>query len=86
MPPAKRKLLLNAKDGDDVSFVLTDGPVLTVTGLAFYDGTHYSLNWKTAKGTCSFTAAQRHRRGNKHGTCAVGTIWELHPVWAVSAQ
>lgn len=57
-----------------------------LTGFAFYDADHYIANWRHAKpGRCRFTPEQVQKRGRAHGTCAVGTLWELHPVWEVAA-
>ena len=39
---------------------------ITVTGYAFIDGTHWTK--------------KSPKKGNKHGTQYVGTLWELHPV------
>lgn len=43
---------------------------LTVSGLAFFDAFHFSRT--------------NPKRGNNHGTKFVGTIWELHPVFALN--
>lgn len=43
-----------------------------VTGLAFFDATHWS--------------AQDTQRGHGHGTALVETLWELHPVWHVTIE
>lgn len=86
LPAKTRSSLLNAKDGKDIRIDIAAGPKVTVTGLSYYDGAHYSPNWKTnAPGNCNYNANQRHKRGNKHGSCAVGTIWELHPVWEIAS-
>src|SRR6266849_3644471 len=63
--------------------VVLKNPVrLKLTGYAFFDAFHYTSRYDPAKpGTCKFTKAQKLQRGNNHGTCAVGTLWELHPVW-----
>lgn len=64
--------------------VLAHSVHLKLTGYAFFDAFHYTSHYDPAKpGTCKFTKAQKLQRGNNHGTCAVGTIWELHPVWKV---
>jgi hypothetical protein len=39
-----------------------------VTGYAFFDGHHWT---------------KKSIRGNKHGTAAVATLWEIHPAWRV---
>jgi hypothetical protein len=55
---------------------------IRVTGYAFYDTYHYPVRWQTSEpGRCAFSPEQLHQRGRDHGTCDVGTIWELHPVW-----
>ena len=57
---------------------------IRVTGYAFYDAYHYSARWQTSKpGRCDFSPAELYQRGKGHGTCNVGTIWELHPVWKI---
>jgi hypothetical protein len=43
---------------------------VTVSGLAFFDAFHFSK--------------KDPKRGHGHGTKFVGTIWELHPVFALS--
>lgn len=43
---------------------------IQVTGFAFFDAFHFSRS--------------NPKRGHGHGTAAVGTIWELHPVWQLS--
>ena len=67
------------------SITLSHPIKLRVTGYGFYDTYHYSTNWQssTPHAPCNFSKAAVHKRGNKHGSCAVGTIWELHPVWKV---
>jgi hypothetical protein len=45
---------------------------ITVTGMAFFDGTHWSPNDPTSK------------IGNGHGTESVKTLWELHPVFKLT--
>jgi hypothetical protein len=63
---------------------LKDSVHLRVTGLGFFDTHHYVVNWQNSLGgNCKFTPPQVHKRGNNHGTCAVGTVWELHPAWSV---
>jgi hypothetical protein len=51
------------------SITLDDPLRVTVTGFAFYDAAHYSK--------------KNPKKGHSHGTVYVGTLWELHPVWAV---
>ena len=59
---------------------------LRVRGSAFFDAAHYSTKFNAAKpGKCKFSKEQKLKRGNGHGTCAVGTLWELHPIWRVEA-
>jgi hypothetical protein len=41
---------------------------LRLTGYAFFDGHHWT---------------SKSIRGNKHGTAAVATLWEIHPAWKV---
>lgn len=52
------------------SITLDDPLRITVTGFAFYDAAHYSK--------------KNPKKGHSHGTAFVGTLWELHPVWAVT--
>lgn len=82
-----RRNLLRARrnaEGNYAALNLTGPLRLRVTGYAFYDAPYYSPNWQRSKGgRCRFTAEQVHKRGYAHGTCAVGTLWELHPVWDV---
>lgn len=40
---------------------------ITVTGLAFVDATHWNKN--------------SPKKGKEHGTAAVATLWELHPIF-----
>jgi hypothetical protein len=40
-----------------------------VLGFAFYDAWHFS--------------SANPQRGNHHGSPQVGSIWEIHPVWAI---
>jgi hypothetical protein len=40
-----------------------------VLGFAFYDAWHFS--------------AANPQRGNHHGSPQVGSLWEIHPVWAI---
>jgi len=47
---------------------------ITVTGIAFFDGTHWSSNDPTSK------------VGNGHGTDKVKTLWELHPVFKLTIE
>ena len=81
LTPSDRTKLEN--DGE----VLLQTPVhLKLTGYAFFDAFHYSPHFSPAHpGKCNFTKAQKLQRGNGHGTCFVGTLWELHPVWKVTA-
>src|SRR5262245_54414516 len=59
---------------------------LRLTGYGFFDAFHYTSKYDPAKpGKCKFTKAQKLKRGNGHGTCPVGTLWELHPVWRLQA-
>ncbi len=82
-----RQNLLRARrnaEGNYSALNLSSPLRLRVTGYAFYDAPHYSPNWQRSKGgRCRFTPEQVHQRGYTHGTCAVGTLWELHPVWDV---
>src|SRR3989442_63426 len=43
---------------------------VTVSGYAFFDAFHFS--------------GSDPKRGHSHGTAMVGTLWELHPVWALT--
>ena len=66
--------------------VLDQSVRLKLTGYAFFDAFHYSPHFSPAHpGKCHFTKAQKLQRGNSHGTCAVATLWELHPVWKLSS-
>jgi hypothetical protein len=66
--------------------VLTKGVRLRVRGNAFFDAFHYTAKFDPAKpGRCKFTREKKLKRGNNHGTCMVGTLWELHPTWRVDA-
>lgn len=82
-----RSKLLNAQPdskGNYRKLNLTQAVPMKVTGYAFFDAHHYSVNWKNSKGgSCHFTPQQVHHRGSSHGTCYVGSIWELHPIWKV---
>jgi hypothetical protein len=40
-----------------------------VLGLMFYDAWHFSTT--------------NPQRGNNHGSAQVGSLWEVHPVWAI---
>jgi hypothetical protein len=77
LDPADRQKLMDSGD------VTLSKPVnLRLTGFAFFDAFHYALSFNAAKpGRCKFTKAQMQLRGKNHGTCAVGTLWELHPTW-----
>ena len=46
--------------------------IVEVRGFPFYDSAHYS---KT-----------NPKKGNKHGTIYVNTLWELHPAWSFRAE
>ena len=90
-PPyaAARQALLTALDPTDRGKLEGSGNVvlskpvnLRITGFAFFDAFHSALSFNPAKpGRCKFTKAQTLQRGRNHGTCAVGTLWELHPTW-----
>lgn len=88
-----RQNLLDALNADDRAKLETEGEVLLtkavrvrVRGDAFFDAFHYSAKFDPAKpGKCKFTKEQKLKRGNNHGTCSVGTLWELHPVWKLEA-
>jgi hypothetical protein len=85
--------LLKALDLADAKKLADHGDVtlsqavhIRLTGLAFFDAFHYTLTYNPAKpGRCKFTKAQAAQRGRNHGTCAVGTLWELHPTWKLEA-
>ncbi len=84
-----RKNLLDALEQSDRDKLENSGEILLqkpvrvkLRGFAFFDAFHYSAKFNPAKlGKCKFTKSQKLKRGNGHGTCAVGTLWELHPVW-----
>ena len=86
---ATRQALLAALDPTDRAKLAGSGNVvlsnpvnIRITGFAFFDGFHYALTFNPAKpGRCKFTKTQTLQRGRNHGTCAVGTLWELHPTW-----
>jgi len=88
-----RKDLLEALEPPDQGKLESSGEIklnkpvrLKVRGSAFFDAAHYSPKFNPAKpGKCKFTKEQKLKRGNGHGTCAVGTLWELHPIWVVEA-
>ena len=87
-----RQVVLASLSAEDRATLNSQGEVLLkhpvrlkLTGYAFFDAFHYTSQYDPAKpGKCGFTKAQKLQRGNNHGTCAVGTIWELHPVWKVT--
>ncbi len=75
LDPADRQAL------EDHGEVVLSKPVnLRLTGFGFYDAFHVALSFNPAN-RCKFTKTQSDRRGRNHGTCAVGTLWELHPTW-----
>lgn len=86
---ATRHDLLEALDPTDRGKLASRGDVvlskpvnIRIIGFAFFDGFHYALTFNPAKpGRCKFTKTQTLQRGRNHGTCAVGTLWELHPTW-----
>ena len=88
-----RKAVLTALEASDRLKLENNGEVLLtnpvrlkLTGYAFFDGFHYSPRFDPAHpGKCHFTKAQKLQRGNGHGTCRVGTLWELHPAWKARA-
>lgn len=88
-----RKNLLEALEQSDREKLENSGNVvlqnpvrLKLRGYGFFDSFHYSAKFNPAKpGRCKFTKAQKLKRGNGHGTCSVGTLWELHPVWKLEA-
>jgi hypothetical protein len=56
--------------GKDVKL---DTPIIVeIRGYPFYDSAHYT---KT-----------NPKKGNKHGTIYVNTLWELHPAWSFKAE
>lgn len=87
LPERERSRITNARPNSKGNYrpVNLRSPLrIRVTGYAFYDAYHYSAKWQTSKpGRCNFSPEQLHQRGKNHGTCNVGTIWELHPVWKV---
>lgn len=64
-----QQALADAHDGNigTTGKTLKKSIPVTVSGLAFFDAFHFSRT--------------NPKRGNKHGTKFVGTIWELHPVF-----
>jgi len=86
---AIREALLAALKTEDRDKLKQHGEVvlaqpikLRLTGFGFYDAFHAVLHYNPAKpGKCGFTKAQALQRGRNHGTCLVGTLWELHPTW-----
>ena len=87
LPGRERSRITNARPNSKGNYRpvnLTSPLRIRVTGYAFYDAYHYSARWQSSKlGRCDFSPEQLHQRGKNHGTCNVGTIWELHPVWKV---
>jgi hypothetical protein len=87
LPERERSRIMNARPNSKGNYRpvnLTSSLRIRVTGYAFYDAYHYLARWQTSKpGRCDFSPEQLHQRGKDHGTCNVGTIWELHPVWKV---
>jgi hypothetical protein len=65
------RIVGHAITGTPVRFDGPDAPRITVTGFAFVDLEH-------ANALDRWTA-----RGHGHGTAAVATLWELHPIIAV---
>jgi len=67
--------LISAGEGDlrhSKSLDLSQSLPIQITGFAFFDAFHYSRS--------------NPKRGHGHGTAAVGTIWELHPVWQLTRR
>lgn len=63
-------LTANGYDTSVGSKIDLDEPLrITATGFAFFDSAHYSK--------------KNPKKGHGHGTAKVGTLWELHPAWAV---
>jgi hypothetical protein len=52
-----------------VRTTLTHPIRIQVLGFSFYDAWHFSAN--------------DPQRGNHHGSPQVGSLWEIHPVWAI---
>ena len=70
---AARNALINQLHAAGVALhkrtILTNPIRVQVLGFAFYDAWHFS--------------AANPLRGNKHGSPKVGSLWEIHPVWAI---
>jgi len=70
---AARNALLNKLHAAGVTLhartKLTQPIRVQVLGFSFYDAWHYSPN--------------NPQRGHAHGSPQVGSIWEIHPVWAI---
>jgi hypothetical protein len=70
---AARNALLNRLQAAGVTLhartKLTQPIRVQVLGFAFYDAWHFS--------------ATNPQRGNHHGSPQVGSLWEIHPVWAI---
>ncbi len=90
LPERERLRITNARPNSKGNYrpVTLRSPLrIRVTGYAFYDAYHYLVRWQTSKPSrCDFSPEQLHQRGRDHGTCNVGTIWELHPVWRKVAR
>lgn len=73
---ARAKMLAKLKEMKQQKLVKKNGsdfkqPVpVTITGIGFFDATHFSKN--------------NPKVGHGHGTKFVKTLWELHPVFAVT--
>ena len=70
---AARNALLNKLHGAGLTLhartKLAQPIRVQVLGFAFFDAWHFS--------------AANPQRGNHHGSPQVGSIWEIHPVWAI---
>lgn len=70
---AARNALLNGLRAAGVTLQartkLTTPIRIQVLGFAFYDAWHFSTT--------------NPQRGNHHGSPQVGSLWEIHPVWAI---
>jgi len=70
---AARNALLNKLHAAGVTLhartKLTHPIRVQILGFSFYDAWHFS--------------STNPQRGNNHGSPQVGSIWEIHPVWAI---
>jgi hypothetical protein len=73
--------LAGLSPGSQRVYEAADAPHVTISGLAFLDVSHQLtlVDKKTGK---KRSIAQL-KKGNKHGTAKVATLWEVHPVVSI---